>query len=1088
MDPVSAIGLASGILSFVTFGVTLIKGGVEICKSGSLEDNATLEDVITMMQQLHHRMIPPNDDQLQDDDKQLCDLAKHSRKVAADLLNHLEKMKVDTSTGSQLKIMWKSLVASGKALVHGKEKDELERELSSCQQRLTTSLVYLTRESTGKIGSSVEANRKTLGELLESLEAFKKELQLSTRVVDLLDESVVGRLRKALDAQEDTISEIYYVRIRESLKYERMRDRVDNLQACLHAAMSAHSRTYQWIFDSETGSETDPMRTEARRAFANWLSSPGGGTFFITGKLGSGKSTLMRFLCDHAHTERELKMWTGDNKPLIRANYFFSTVVGNFQTSYEGLYRTLLHDILKQQPRMTPGALKKQWDELKKVPWQANFVPEISTTDALDALKYIIDRPDPPTMNFCLFVDGLDECKVTPMQDHSDLSKILHGWASRANVKICVASREDPALTNWFDIPDRMLKLHDLTRYDMGQYVKTRLSDFGEQGCLGAEHLKALMHDIPKKSQGIFLWVTLVIQQIRAELEIGSNIEEASTILEHLPSEMRKMLDYVVDTIIQRDRRRPAYLTFAMVKALQREKHLRLSLLAFSFLDDYLKKPAFARQKDFRYQQSSHEDMTKRLRRAKNELYAWCRGLVELSSGEKWIEPTHRPVQEYLEGKKVVSKLSVGSPKHKTPHVLGAFSELMLAKLRFQPRNTVLLEYHDPNSHTVNLNEEHAALFKLRQPHRLDRPPYDFLSGLQSVSELSILPSLETMISQDMTATIQLGKYRYRTNKVSDTWRVNIESANGDVWKMWTPLHDLIFQQKYDIAWHIFHSSLAPSTEGFLVFITVAHMFLFSDDNHTVSKGDVDFLTFVLQRSRRHLETTTRIIPSSRKIQYLFNTTFHSDDIQLSIWHHYLIFHFIQTYHRPSTSDQKLRRHFDSQEANFGLVAQSFLEAGADPHFSINVVPQWLDFDYNHQSQVNFKCGREGTLVEVTVHVSLGDKSGRQGFRWSSTTGRDWTWSLADWIRMLHIPGIKSKLLRLAEVEEDQGSESKAGPEGFNDVVRNDEHFDHESTDPSIGDTALFAGNRLPKAGIFALGALILAILYVCLGLAGPVG
>ncbi|KAK3680423.1 hypothetical protein B0T22DRAFT_348917, partial [Podospora appendiculata] len=86
MDPISAIGSASGILSFVTFGVTPVKGGVEMYKSGSLEENATLEDVITKMREFDSRMIPPNDDLLQGDDKQLCDLAKHSMKVSGDLL------------------------------------------------------------------------------------------------------------------------------------------------------------------------------------------------------------------------------------------------------------------------------------------------------------------------------------------------------------------------------------------------------------------------------------------------------------------------------------------------------------------------------------------------------------------------------------------------------------------------------------------------------------------------------------------------------------------------------------------------------------------------------------------------------------------------------------------------------------------------------------------------------------------------------------------------------------------------------------------------------------------------------------------
>jgi len=44
----------------------------------------------------------------------------------------------------------------------------------------------------------------------------------------------------------------------------------------------------------------------ARELFLHWLSS-GNGIFHISGKLGSGKSTLMKFLCDHDRTTAELQ-------------------------------------------------------------------------------------------------------------------------------------------------------------------------------------------------------------------------------------------------------------------------------------------------------------------------------------------------------------------------------------------------------------------------------------------------------------------------------------------------------------------------------------------------------------------------------------------------------------------------------------------------------------------------------------------------------------------------------------------------------------------------------------------------------------
>jgi len=45
-------------------------------------------------------------------------------------------------------------------------------------------------------------------------------------------------------------------------------------------------------------------------SFLRWLSS-GDGIFHIAGKLGSGKSTLMKFLCEHPCTIWQLQKWAG---------------------------------------------------------------------------------------------------------------------------------------------------------------------------------------------------------------------------------------------------------------------------------------------------------------------------------------------------------------------------------------------------------------------------------------------------------------------------------------------------------------------------------------------------------------------------------------------------------------------------------------------------------------------------------------------------------------------------------------------------------------------------------------------------------
>lgn len=54
----------------------------------------------------------------------------------------------------------------------------------------------------------------------------------------------------------------------------------------------------------------DEAKASARELLLNWMSS-GAGIFHISGKLGSGKSTLMKYLCDHDCTKSLLEEWAG---------------------------------------------------------------------------------------------------------------------------------------------------------------------------------------------------------------------------------------------------------------------------------------------------------------------------------------------------------------------------------------------------------------------------------------------------------------------------------------------------------------------------------------------------------------------------------------------------------------------------------------------------------------------------------------------------------------------------------------------------------------------------------------------------------
>ena len=101
-----------------------------------------------------------------------------------------------------------------------------------------------------------------------------------------------------------------------------------------HQIHPAHAKTYEWILEDEGLSAS---------SFKRWLTMEKG-VFWISGKAGSGKSTLMRLLTDHNKTFEALYSWAGSRR-LVVAKFFFWNAGRDLQKTQDGLLRTLLFEI-----------------------------------------------------------------------------------------------------------------------------------------------------------------------------------------------------------------------------------------------------------------------------------------------------------------------------------------------------------------------------------------------------------------------------------------------------------------------------------------------------------------------------------------------------------------------------------------------------------------------------------------------------------------------------------------------------------------------------------------------------------------------
>jgi len=118
-----------------------------------------------------------------------------------------------------------------------------------------------------------------------------------------------------------------------------------------HQITNAYPATYKWMLE--------PLARDFRQwdCFRSWLDKPKDrrGMYWIHGKPGSGKSTIMKSLHKSLTVADHMLCWS-NGQPIIKVRYFFWKPGIMLQRSLEGLCRHLLIQILEQRPGMLEDA------------------------------------------------------------------------------------------------------------------------------------------------------------------------------------------------------------------------------------------------------------------------------------------------------------------------------------------------------------------------------------------------------------------------------------------------------------------------------------------------------------------------------------------------------------------------------------------------------------------------------------------------------------------------------------------------------------------------------------------------------------
>ncbi|KAI0811519.1 hypothetical protein GGR55DRAFT_678339 [Xylaria sp. FL0064] len=582
MDPFSAIGFASNILSFIDFGWKVITEAREIYNSasGTTSGNQTLEtttqDVKGLCAAITAHSVASADD--------LQQIAQECKRVADELLAVLRKSTLPKHASKRLAKCRSLLIAARKQFDKG-ELDAISNRLQHLQIQLVTRMqsensaiaTSIRKIESCNMRMGLEGNsqlKQLRAEIIKRLEGLEKNAAMqdmgvsegSNQAGAISDSNlkVISTVTKELSARISTLERSGHKTkklslLLQSLHFDAIRSRRDRID-------EAHVETYQWVL--KPGLSNQGTLTK----FVAWLRGDQN-TFWIRGKPGSGKSVLMKYLSQHPSVREHLTASFAENRIVI-AQYFFWNSGTALEKSQEGLLRSLLFEILQSFPEL-PDTIEIA---------RRNYGTHLSITEGwsrqelLRALELVSQTNS--SAKICFFIDGLDEYKG----DTSELLSLVHKLASITNMKLCVSSRPWTQFKDFFGGEvDLIIKLEDLTRSDIRCYVDDSLQSNKRFVALAKDQTayNDLTDEVVFKAQGVFLWVKLVVHSLIQGATYADSLADMRKRVDELPADLETFFEAILADVDPRCLPQTAFMA-------------QVILAVFYFIDDLLLDPDFA--------------------------------------------------------------------------------------------------------------------------------------------------------------------------------------------------------------------------------------------------------------------------------------------------------------------------------------------------------------------------------------------------------------------------------------------------------------------------------------------------------------
>ncbi|KAK3320618.1 hypothetical protein B0T19DRAFT_465508 [Cercophora scortea] len=537
MDPLSALSVATAVVAFVDFGAKLATRSFEIANSRTgqpptvvkLRGSATeLASIAGVAHGRTREFVASYRDHAHADAFARLEEECHEveRKLAAALkkLTAVPKNKW-TVGGSRAWVAFRSIWDD-------KEMDEWQAKLDRIRSQVKMHVLMCIWEESQKTSERARGVEQGVGDVLSIVRRmegtmsvlhaeFTKQAQEEAQRLKDMGSMASSPAPKpaaaaatstpglALDAtsQNPTAQQIAN-KILEGLRFEGMTARAERIP-------TAYPETFQWLFSKQEN-------------FKDWLRLPGTGLFWITGKPASGKSTLMKYISTHSSLRSYLSAWADGAELLIASIYFWGP-------------GSLLYQLLSARPHLcnvvTPGRYS-----LLELAGTGVKLPEWEWAELMESLNRLAAAIQGRS-RLALFVDGLDEY----LGDQEGLVKFLKRLQQDYGLKLCVSSRPWNVFSDEFEFSPS-LRMEDLTKPDIDIYIQGSLGTnlaIQQLQRLEPASIAELLEAIRSRAQGVFLWVVLVVEQLRITVRDNPRLSEVWKVFNSLPSDLEQLYEAI---------------------------------------------------------------------------------------------------------------------------------------------------------------------------------------------------------------------------------------------------------------------------------------------------------------------------------------------------------------------------------------------------------------------------------------------------------------------------------------------------------------------------------------------------------------